>query len=259
MSQHCSLPQDRVFGVLGFAENMDEIKTLRLKNRKNKAQLAELYMIFMGYVFERRGPPIKDPSRRILWELFSYACLPDKADGLPSWYPGLRVQRGPSTPYGLSLLAKTGFSSANGKNAMGLTSHDYLYAADAGVVNIRRGGSQNVLVVKGRVFDRLKVVYPAFPELDLRLDLDDTGNLKMHAKVGQWEKEVAIIAFGSRGEEAGDDGAVSLDTYWRTLVGNRTALSAGDSNFTCETLYALRDFHVRVTRLRTKLEELKGR
>lgn len=34
MSQYCSLPQDRVFGVLGFAEDMDEITALRLKNRK---------------------------------------------------------------------------------------------------------------------------------------------------------------------------------------------------------------------------------
>lgn len=116
-----------------------------------------------------------------------------------------------------------------------------------------------MIVVKGRVFDRLKVVYPAFPELGLRLDLYEMGNLKMHAKIGQWEKEVATKVFGSRGGGAGDDGAVSLDTYWRTLVGNRTALSAGDVEFTCETLYALRDFHVRVTRLKAKLEELKER
>lgn len=259
MSQQCTEPRDRVFGVLGFAEDRAEITALRLKDRNDKAQLAELYTVFMGYVFERHSPPIQSSSRRLLWEVFSYACLPDKAAGLPSWCPDLQVQRGPNTPYGLSLLAKPGFSSANESNPMGFASNDYIYAADAGRVDIRRGGSQNVIVVKGRVFGRLKVVYPAFPELGLRVDLDEMGFLKMHSRIGQWEKEVATSVFGSRGAGVGNDGAVSLDTYWRTLVGNRAALSAGDSEFTCETLYALRDFHVLMTRLETKLEELKER
>lgn len=259
MSQQCTEAEDRVFGVLGFAEDRAGITALRLNDRRDKSQLAELYTVFMGYVFERGGHVIQDPGRRFLWDLFSFACLPKKTAGLPSWCPDLQVQRGPSTPYGLALLAERGFSASNANNALGFASHDYLYTADAGLMNMRRGCSQNEFVVKGIVFDCLKEVYPAFPEVRLHFGLDEIGHLKMHANIGQWEQDIASRVLGPLGDRAEGRGIVSLDTYWRTLVGNRTALSVGDSEFTCETLYALRDFHVRVTRLKTRLEELKER
>ncbi|KAL2293200.1 hypothetical protein FJTKL_05171 [Diaporthe vaccinii] len=126
-------------------------------------------------------------------------------------------------------------------------------------MNMRRGDSQNKFVVKGTVFGCLKEVYSAFPDLNMHFGLDEMGHLKMHANIGQWERELASRVLGPRGDRAEDGAIVSLDTYWRTLVGNRTALSAGDSEFTCATLYALRDFHVRMMRLKEKLEELNER
>ncbi|KAG6360546.1 hypothetical protein INS49_011608 [Diaporthe citri] len=78
MPQQCTEAQDRVFGVLGFAEDRTETRALGLEDKWDPAELAKLYTIFMGYVFERGGHVIQDPGRRFLWELFSLACLPKK-------------------------------------------------------------------------------------------------------------------------------------------------------------------------------------
>lgn len=135
MSQKCTDPRDRVFGVLGFAGD-GEPEALGLKDKKD---LAELYVVFMGYAFKSGGRTTQEASRRFLWELFSYACLPNKTLRLPSWCPDLQVQREPSTPHSVSLQAKRGFTDENANNSMGFISTDYLFAADAGVVDIRIG------------------------------------------------------------------------------------------------------------------------
>lgn len=259
MSQQCGDPRDRVFGVLGFAGD-GETEALGLKDKED---LAELYVVFMGYAFKSGGRIIGDVNRRFMWEVFSYACLPNKTLQLPSWCPDLQVQREPSTPNGLSLLAKRGFAEESSNNIMGFGSNGHVFAADASVVDMRIGESQNVLVVKGTLFGRIKEVLPAFPKLDISSDLSGVdmleAHIKMHAGIGQWEKEIAARVLGPQGVGTRDGEVVSLDTYWRTLVGNQTVLSAGDSEFTYETLYALRDFHARISSIKTRFDELKQR
>lgn len=254
MSHHCERAHDHVFGVLGFAETRDEIEALRLEDRHD---LAELYTVFMGHIFESSGRVRQHPVRRCLWELFNYGCLPNKTPGLPSWCPDLQLQRGPSTPVGLlSLLGMKGFITQNEYKPLGFISPDYIYAAGTGVVDIRRGESQNVLVVKGTVLSCLREVFPAFPEIDLSWSQDWIKASNFHATVGEWEREITAKVLGP---DARDKGAVSLDTYWRTLVGNQMAFSASESKFTYETLFALRDFQIRATRSKIKFGELQQR
>lgn len=213
----------------------------------------------MGYVFERGGRVREDTARRTLWQLFNNGCLPNKIAGLPSWCADLQVQRGPSTPSNLPQMAKRGFAAGYEGDHMGFTSYGYLYTANTGVIDIRRGVSQNVIVVKGTVFDHLREVYTPYPEVCLRPDMNPTGYFNLQATVGGWEREVSDKVLGCREIEAGGEGIVSLDTYWRTLVGNRTNLSEGDPEFTCETLYALRDFRNRLSKTKTKFEQLEKR
>lgn len=251
MSHKCFDPRDRVFGVLGFAEHTAQVDKIGLHHNMD---IAELYTVFVSYVFVHSGRP---SFRKFLWELLSYACLPNKTVTLPSWCPDLQVQREPSTPFSLTLLGKRGFSKANENNALGFTSHDYIYTADTEEVDIRQGSSQNEIVVKGTLFDVVTDVYPAFPDIKYRLDIHLTDYFQMHATIGEWEKSVADKVLGPPGD--GKGARVSLDTYWHTLVGNVTNLAAGDLEFTYETLYALRDFHDRMTRLKIKFEELADR
>lgn len=118
-------------------------------------------------------------------------------------------------------------------------------------------------MVKGSFFGRFKKVLPAFPKLDPRQVLVEEGRLEtlmeLHAGVGKWEKERAARVLGPQEVGTGDGESVSLDAYWRTLVRNRTVLSAGDSEFTYETLYVLRDLHARIQSVKTRLDELKQR
>lgn len=257
MSQQCERAQDHVFGVLGFAKARDEIRALRLDHRHD---LADLYPVFMGYLFERGGRVRHDTTRKFLWELFSYGCLPNKTRGLPSWCPDLQVRRTPSTPIGnLSFVGKKGFTTENQHNPLGFASFDYMFAAGTGTVDIRRGGGQHVLIMRGTVFGRVSEVFPAFPEIDANPSQNWTKSANLHATIGEWEKEVAAKVLGSWGNEARDKGAVTLDTYWRTLVGNQVTFSAGESEFTAETLFALREFQARMSKIKTKLEKLEKR
>lgn len=259
MSQRCKDPRDRVFGVLGFSGN-DEIEALGLKDKKD---LAELYTAFMGYVFESGKRIVQEDPRRSFWEVFGYACLPKKTLRLPSWCPDLQMQRGPSTPYPFSILSKRRLAGENTDSFMGLDFYEYVYEADDGEVDMRIGETEKVLLLKGTVFDRVEEVFPAFPELDLHLRFSEKDNLEritnMHASIDQWEKQIATMVLGPQEVGTWYRGAISLDTYWRTLVGNHTVLSVDDSEFACETLYALRDFYFRVSRMKLKFDELKQR
>lgn len=259
MFQQCKDPRDRVFGVLGFAGN-EETGALGLKNKKD---LSELYTVFMGYVFESGKRIEEESTRRALWDVFGYACLPNKTLRLPSWCPDLQMQRGPSTPMFFSTLSRKKFAVENTDSVMGFNFYEYVYEADDREIDMRIGESEKVLVLKGTVFDRLEEVFPAFPEFDLPMRLSERGDLEritnMHASIGQWENQIATMVLGSQEVGTGHRGVISLDTYWRTLVGNQIVLSAGDSEFTCETLYALRNFHTRVSRIKLEFDELKQR
>lgn len=259
MFQQCKDPRDRVFGVLGFSGNY-ETEALGLKNKKD---LSELYTVFMGYVFESGKRIKEEPTRRSLWDVFGYACLPNKTLRLPSWCPDLQMQRGPNTPMVFSMLGRKRFAVENTDSFMGLSLDDYEYEADDREIDMRIGESEKVLVLKGTVFDRLEEVFPAYPELDLPLRLSGRDDLEriinIHASIGQWEEQIATMVLGSQEVGNGYQGVVSLDTYWRTLVGNQTVFSAGDPEFTYETLCALRSFHARVSRIKLEFDELKQR
>lgn len=253
--QECKDPRDHVFGVLGFSGN-DDTKALGLKDKKD---LAELYTLFMGYVFESGKRIVL--ARRVLWEVFGYACLPNKILRLPSWCPDLQMQRRPGMPLPISLLRRKRVAVENTDSFMGVQICDHLYKADDGEIDMRIGESEKVLVLKGTVFDRLEEVFPAFPEHDPQLRFLEQGNSErltnMYARIGQWEKQISTMVLGFQEVGTGHQGVISLDTYWRTLVGNETALSEGDSEFTCETLHALRNFDVRDWRMKMGLDELK--
>lgn len=259
LSQECKDPRGYVFGVLGFSGN-DDTKALGLKYKRD---LAELYTLFMGYVFESGKRIVLESPRRFLWEVFGYACLPNKILRLPSWCPDLQMQRRPGMPLPISLLRRKRVAVENTDSFMGVQICDHLYKADDGEIDMRIGESEKVLVLKGTVFDRLEEVFPAFPEQDPQLRFLEQGNWErltnMYASIGQWEKQISTMVLGSQEVGTGHQGVISLDTYWRTLVGNDTALSEGDSEFTCETLYALRDFDVRDWRIKMGLDELKQR
>lgn len=257
--QECKDPRDHVFGVLGFSGN-DDTKALGLKDMKD---LADLYTLFMGYVFESGKRIVLETPRRHLWEVFGYACLPNKILRLPSWCPDLQMQRRPGMPTPISLLRRKRVTMENTDSFMGFQICDHLYEADDGEIDMRIGESEKVLVLKGTVFDRLEEVFPAFPEHDPQLRFIELGNSErltnMYARIGQWEKQISTMVLGSKEAGTGHQGVISLDTYWRALVGNDTALSEGDSEFTCETLYALRDFDIRDWRMKLELDELKQR
>lgn len=259
MFQQCKDPRDRVFGVLGFSGN-DETEALGLNNKKD---LSELYTVFMGYVFESGKRIEEEDTRRSLWEVFGYACLPNKTLRLPSWCPDLQMQRGPSTPMFLAILSRKRFAAENTDSILGFNFLSYVYEADDREIDMRIGESEKVLMLKGTVFDRLEKVFPAYPELDLSLRLSERDDLEriinMHASIGQWEEQIATMVLGSREVGNSYQGVMSLDTYWRTLVGNQTVFSAGDPEFTYETLCALRSFHARVSRIKLEFDELKQR
>lgn len=259
MFQQCKDPRDRVFGVLGFSGN-DETETLGLKNKKD---LSELYTVFMGYVFESGKHIEEESTRRSLWDVFGYACLPNKTLRLPSWCPDLQIQRGLSTPMFFSILSRKRFAAENTDSIMGFNFHGYVYEADDREMDMRIGESEKVLVLNGTVFDRVEEVFPAFPELNLPMRLSEQGDLEriinMHASIGKWEKQIATMVLGSQEVGTMYQGVMSLDTYWRTLVGNLPVFSAGDPEFTYETLCALRSFHARVSRIKLEFDELKQR
>lgn len=113
------------------------------------------------------------------------------------------------------------------------------------------------MVMRGRVFDQLKTIYPAVSELDRRPGLNIAERSKLNANAGDWEKEIAtkVLSFRESGPE--DERAVNLDIYWRNLVGNQTTYSECDSELACETSYAIQNFHVRVSMMGERLEELE--
>ncbi|KAL1850694.1 hypothetical protein Daus18300_012837 [Diaporthe australafricana] len=252
MSHRCADPRDRVFGLLGFAEDTTQVDAIGLRHDMD---LTELYPLFLGYIF-MHGGRLEEKNSRTLWVLFSYACLPDKAIRLPSWCPDLQVQYRSGIPYSLSIIGVAGV--AKGIFSFELVSPAFLWRPDSEAIDIRRGSYQDEIVVKGTVFDTLTEVYPAFPDLDIPNDIYLTGYFKEHVKIGQWENSVATILLESLGGAA-DKGGVGLDTYWRTLVGNGITHVADDLDFACETLFAFRDFSDRVTRMNKRFDELKHR
>lgn len=234
-SHHCSNPHDRVLGVLGFVAE-DQIEHIGLDYNSS---LLDLYTRFGHFLLCSVGP-----SKSNWWSLFNLATASKQLPGLPSWCPDFHALSNPGIPPRISL-------------SQPIPSYRYKghipYFASRGTSFASQSGDIYELTVRGKIFDVIDRVYPEFPHASkLRAgDLSTEECSKIFLDIRAWERAVARavleVPLPSKDhptpslKNEGNDNVpmkVTLDNYWRTLVGNLTERT--DYTLTCETFYEFR-------------------
>lgn len=215
LDHQCYSPADRVWGIMAFLEGYEANEPIL----NDTMSVVELYTVFCRYLFTA------DRCSQACWLLIHRASLAGKRRGLPSWCPDLHHQHQYRPPNSLAIDI-----IYEGKAAC---------AASASPGAIRCGRSIHEIVLKGLIFDNVSQVYTTTPAMDI---LAQPGHYTLDVQsqsmrdLRDWEQSIAenimgvpatdimgIVGECSGGGER-DLKTVTLDTYWRTLIGlgNRT-------------------------------------
>ncbi|KAI1449829.1 heterokaryon incompatibility protein-domain-containing protein [Annulohypoxylon stygium] len=206
-SHQCSVPEDRVFGVLGFLEE-HQLKQMNLNPHK-RVEVVDLFTRVTHFLLSNI-----DPSLKTWWELFNLAISSNKRSGLPTWCPDFHnLQGSDAPPITLEQIIPSSVATCP-------------YYASKKTSFPSQGNNVREIYVRGKEFDYIQDHYPGFPA-DFGEDIP-TDYLKLHA----WETGLATAIFGSSPSElpctaetpgATTNGCIlnfTIDDYWRTLVGN---------------------------------------
>jgi hypothetical protein len=236
---HCSDPRDRIYGVLGF------LRTKQLEQLKlhDGLSIEELYMHITRFLLSNL-----EPSKQEFWDLFHLGMnnrrLSEKVEGqvksrLPSWCPDYHHISGwassqeraaaaaPQTDLEHLIPRNQRLTPAYAASPL-ITSYSMigLNTYDKPVFfQQQKHADQNdephKIRVTGRIFDTIKKVYPIYPHTlrqqhDAKKQDSTTTLLAIHA----WERALArdILDSPTGGNKQRDH--ISLEDYWRTLVGN---------------------------------------
>ncbi|GAP82411.1 putative ankyrin and HET domain-containing protein [Rosellinia necatrix] len=226
----CADPRDRVFGVLGFA-TQDQLQQLGLSE---DMCVEELYTRLTHFLLSHGST-----SYQNWWDILQLATATDKRPGLPSWCPDYHSwnQRSPHIRNLEEPVYLRGWP--NGYCASRATS------TPLPSTNVRE------LKVRGRIFDSVKRLYPFFPDirrLTENITSDETIR-QAYLTFRAWERPIAAHVLGpdfckfpddphsELGLHQKDRLKVTVDDYWRTLVGNITKY--GDYTLTYETFRSM--------------------
>ncbi|KAI9692206.1 MAG: hypothetical protein M1822_006436 [Bathelium mastoideum] len=208
-SHQCSSPNDRVLGVLGFVAE-DQIEQIRLDD---SPRLLDLYIRFGHFLL--RSVNVRSIGSS-WWVFLNWAATSKKVSGLPSWCPDLQLNDADDIP----------------RNSLCAGNRHRHYSASRCTSIALQTDELHEFTVRGKVFDAVERV----TILDVRA----------------WEKALAKDVLEAPIPSEGwttfvhDDsrsGAelpikLTLDDYWRTLVGNVTEKDG--RNITSEVFYEFR-------------------
>ncbi|KAI9692699.1 MAG: hypothetical protein M1820_009450 [Bogoriella megaspora] len=234
-SHQCSGPYDRVLGILGFI-TADQIEQIRLDDNPS---LPDLYTRFTRFLLSSVGP-----RKSNWWALLNLAPTSEKLPGLPSWCPDFHALSNSDGPRMYS-LAKP-ISSTKYKGPIP-------YYASRGISIASQGSDLSELTVRGKIFDTVDRVYTEFPHsLKLHVGGLSAGeSSQILLDIRAWERGLAKAILEDPQPAQDSTGLlqnnndndknlvkISIDDYWRTLVGNLTERT--DYTLTRETFFEFR-------------------
>lgn len=220
-TQECSRPEDRVLALLGLV-NQGDLRGSALDINIAYTSYQDLFTRFSGCILIEHP----NPDGIEWWGWLSMAFRPGKCDGLPSWVPDLHN------------IGKTTYSIGNLEFRIptyfigNLESRIPSYQAAMGRKNEPRGNLQiGQLMLRGRILDEVVMVFEPSPiDSGLHLGGSPARRNKTLIAVAEWEEKLAYDVMHSTTFETRREGCVglnrdiTLDTYWRTLIGNRVSV-----------------------------------
>ncbi|KAL9619050.1 MAG: hypothetical protein Q9160_006305 [Pyrenula sp. 1 TL-2023] len=234
-SHNCSSPYDRVFAVLGFV-GQDQLEQIGLDD---DLALLDLYTRFGRFLLYSTGP-----SKSNWWTLFYLAEASKRLPGLPSWCPDFHALTSAGALPQNSLAQPIAFYRYRGHIP---------YFASRGTSFASQSSDIYELIVRGKIFDTVDQVYPEFPHASKfrvgNASVQEFSNMLLDVHV--WEMAIAKAVL--RGllppkhqkrppsEHDRNENVrmkVTLDDYWRTLLGNLT--NRTDYTLTSETFHQFR-------------------
>lgn len=208
-TQECTWPEDRIFGLLGLVDQDDLLGT-SLDTEIVYTSYQDLFTRFSAYVLTEY------PTQNGIewWRWLSLAFGPEKCEGLPSWVPDLHA------------ISKTIHSGAD------LEFRVPSYQAATRWNNKPRGGLKiGQLVLRGRILDEVVTVFEPIPmDGGSYLGGSSARQNEILMAVAKWEEKLAhavmhSLSFETRQEDCvGLNRDITLDTYWRTLIGNNASV-----------------------------------
>ncbi|CAO2656553.1 Nn.00g053560.m01.CDS01 [Neocucurbitaria sp. VM-36] len=206
--QECLLPEDHVFGLLGLLDQR-YLDTASMDLVLQSTSIPDLYTRFSLFMLTHGD---EEPTGT-LWDYIDLAFSLEKNEDLPSWVPDLHQV--PS-----SYLH--GYTSVQNYNLRNDDASKY-QASSRKITAPRRGSLPYQLVLQGKLIDTVTVVYPEIPEY--KTPTSDLDRVEHVIKATKWEQMIAALVLEV--EQGNIEGAISLDTYWRTLTGNRPKVHGG--------------------------------
>ncbi|KAI1756503.1 heterokaryon incompatibility protein-domain-containing protein [Xylaria castorea] len=230
MSQ-CSEPRDRVFGHFGFL-TQDQLQQLGLDD---SMPIEELYMRLTHFLLSNGSQ-----SYQNWWDILQFATATDKMPGLPSWCPDYHS------------WSQRPFNIRSTEEPVYLNGWVTNYRASRATSSPQQSTNFRELKVRGKIFDLVKRRYPVIPNIAALVN--ETGSAEelrnLYLVFRDWERTIATDVLGPASSNLPDDPTsglgfhekrrfgVTVDNYWRTLVGNIT--KSGKHTFTYETFRSFR-------------------
>jgi hypothetical protein len=208
-TQVCLRPEDRVLGLLGMV-NQGDLRGRPLDTDIAYTSYQDLFTRFSACILTE----YPDPNSVKWWAWLSMAFGPGKCNGLPSWVPDFHSVS--NTIYSVGSLEYRVPS----------------YQAAIGQKNEPRGDLKiGQLKLRGRILDEVVMVFESIPmDVGWYLDGSPARQNEILMAVAEWEEKLAHDVMHSTTFETRQEGCVgvhrdiTLDTYWRTLIGNKASV-----------------------------------
>jgi hypothetical protein len=220
---HCTEPQDRVLGLLGMLDEQGAAIKEALRDTGSTVHDEEDFFLVVLYTsFSRLLLTQNSSSSSIWWEYLALASKRRTLEKLPSWVPDLHHLHLDQRNLPHRSLAE-------------IESHGRpLYLASPTAVGTARAGpAQDQLLLQAKIIDAVMSVYAESPSVPFTTDYAKI--LSSGVRVAAWEKSVAAAVLDTQPEEHGEglgkDSSgrnIHLETYWRTLLGNKTDYKDGE-------------------------------
>jgi hypothetical protein len=199
----CSLPEDRVLGILGLCQS-PAVLNLKLPD---SVDVVTLYTNFSKHLLT-----IVEPDAR--WWMwigltFGFARRPD----LPSWVPDLHQQK------------------AENKCELFGTSLPYHYTwprsvqASSKKTRVRSGNQLNELLIKGKILDQVAMASEEVPP-PLGFEKECVESLLYLCSIADWDEAITSIVSGERAHNhmdgqfrKADNGLSCMEDVWEALMG----------------------------------------
>ena len=208
----CLLPKDRIRGILALADdpNFAGIEA------KDWLDVATVYTKFSGHLLSAVDSRVPDWW---LWLALAFTLVRDA--NLPSWVSDFHHQDAEHTCQPYERI--TSYA-----NWCGSTYTCQYEASKMRSMPMMLGKQWNEIVLRGKILDEVREVFDRIPA---QPPVDDLADLAYQCCVSEWEEDIADAVL-SRGRGVDDEcsagggktgqRSISLDTFWRTLIGNIT-------------------------------------